>query len=172
MANTDIFLKPGDWFFGKTQGTATTILGSCVSLVLWQPERKLIGISHALLPHRPSATSTTGLSARFADEVVLLLSREITKHQLKPMDFQAKLFGGGDMFCFERMHDPVGEKNIRAFSRMLNELDVDIVQSDLGGQLYRKLTICMATGQVEVKCSPVNCFELVAAAEKTHGVPH
>ena len=45
-----IFLGPGDYFFGSTSEQISTLLGSCVSLVAWLPERQLLSVSHVMLP--------------------------------------------------------------------------------------------------------------------------
>jgi len=38
----DIFLQPGELYFGDRHTRIRTVLGSCVSVVFWHPE-KLLG---------------------------------------------------------------------------------------------------------------------------------
>lgn len=46
----DRFLNPGEIFFGGSGFRVRTLLGSCVSIVLWHPNRHLGGMCHYLLP--------------------------------------------------------------------------------------------------------------------------
>ena len=48
----EIFLQPGDFYFGDKDTRIRTILGSCVSITLWHPTRLIGGMCHFLLPFR------------------------------------------------------------------------------------------------------------------------
>ena len=39
--NKPVFLNPGGYFFGPLDGELITLLGSCVSLCAWHPEKRL-----------------------------------------------------------------------------------------------------------------------------------
>ena len=45
-----IYLHPGGLWAEPCAATITTVLGSCVSVCLWDPERALGGINHFVLP--------------------------------------------------------------------------------------------------------------------------
>ena len=45
-------LMPGQLHFGGHAATLRTLLGSCLAVTLWHPERRLGGMCHFLLPSR------------------------------------------------------------------------------------------------------------------------
>ena len=48
-----VFLRPGDWLVGMGPHRVNTLLGSCVSVVLWDAHRRAGAMCHCLLPRRP-----------------------------------------------------------------------------------------------------------------------
>ena len=44
------YLYPGELFVHREPHVVSTVLGSCISVCLWDPERRLGGINHFLLP--------------------------------------------------------------------------------------------------------------------------
>ncbi len=167
MKNT-IFLKPGDWFFGKGQGKVTTILGSCVSVVLWSPKQQVIGVSHIILPERNksklvASQNKQDLSGRFADELMQIFKMEMDLFSLKPEQCQASLIGGGEMFPKIKVPVSIGQKNIQVTTALLAALKIPLIQTDTGGSIYRRLQVDIQTGQVKVDRSDINRFELLSA---------
>lgn len=164
----NIFLKPGDWFFGKGQGKVTTILGSCVSVVLWHSKQHLVGVSHILLPGRTvikngNSIHSRDLSGRFADEMLQIFQMEMALFGVKAQQFEAHLIGGGDMFptCTKALS--IGQRNIEMTTALLAALKIAVVHTDTGGGVYRRLTVDINTGQLKVERSEVNRFELLSA---------
>lgn len=159
---SDIFLKPGDWYFGRyQQGQAHTILGSCVSLVLHSSEHRLLAISHALLPAAPLPQQV--LNGRFVTDVLTLFTQHARRFGVGLADFDAVLVGGGDMFAHTGGGMSIGQKNIQKFEQLLQCQQVQVKQRYTGGRQYRKLTVDLSDARVQVQSSPVNNFELVPA---------
>lgn len=93
----EIFLQPGELYFGDRNTRIRTILGSCVSLVFWHPKRLTGGMCHYMLPSRMHG-SRAGLDGRYGDEAIALMLKEIHASGADPRDFRVRLFGGGNMF--------------------------------------------------------------------------
>ena len=74
--DNEIFLHPGDWYFGDKHHKVRTLLGSCVSITLWHPKAKLGGMCHYLLARRTDRRSAA-LSGRYGDEAMLLMLHEV-----------------------------------------------------------------------------------------------
>ena len=51
-----IFLKPGEFHFSRKPEMITTILGSCVALILFDTITKTCAVTHCVLPEK-SATA-------------------------------------------------------------------------------------------------------------------
>ncbi|MGA2142856.1 MAG: chemotaxis protein CheD, partial [Brevinematales bacterium] len=50
MEIKEYFLKPGELLFSKVPAIVKTILGSCVSVCIFDNKQKFAGICHYLLP--------------------------------------------------------------------------------------------------------------------------
>lgn len=167
--NKNVFLKPGDWFFGKGEGKVTTILGSCVSIVLWHRQKQLLGVSHILLPCRqqlgksPVSQNKADLCGRFADDLVKIFQLEMALFGAKATEFNAYLIGGGNMFPHAYKAPCIGEKNIERCLFLLKNLKIPVQSKDVGGPLYRRLTVDIGTGQFNIEQSKINRFELLFA---------
>ena len=48
-----LYLGPGGYFWGRSEEPVSTILGSCVSLIAWLPEKQSMLVSHVMLPTAP-----------------------------------------------------------------------------------------------------------------------
>ena len=48
----DVFLQPGDFYFGEAGTRIRTLLGSCVAITLWHPILHIGGMCHIMLPER------------------------------------------------------------------------------------------------------------------------
>lgn len=48
----EIYLQPGEYFWGGENNRVKTLLGSCVAICIWHPKLKIGGMSHCLLPSR------------------------------------------------------------------------------------------------------------------------
>ncbi|CAM5215703.1 chemotaxis protein CheD [Alishewanella longhuensis] len=167
--NKNVFLKPGDWFFGKGQGKVTTILGSCVSIVLWHPKKQLLGVSHILLPSSQQLVKPVvnpnkpDLCGRFADDLVKIFQLEMALFGAKAPEFTAHLIGGGNMFPHANKAPCIGDKNIERCLSLLENLKIPIQSKEVGSALYRRLTVDIASGQFKIEQSKINRFELLFA---------
>jgi chemotaxis protein CheD len=66
----EIFLQPGDLYFGDRDNRIRTVLGSCVSLTFWNPNLLVGGMCHYMLPSRSQERRMSGdlpLDGRYAD---------------------------------------------------------------------------------------------------------
>lgn len=150
----EIYLQPGDQYFGSGQIRLVTLLGSCISTLLWHEGRRLGGMNHFMLPTRVNRAED-GFEGRYADESFALFRRQIEAENTAPGEYRVLLFGGANMFSTEpsdRIN--VGERNIRAARSLLPKHGFIIKHSDVGGIGYRKLSFDLFTG--EVSCTQVN----------------
>lgn len=68
----DIFLQPGEFYFGDRETRLRTILGSCVAITLWHPRLRIGGMCHYLLPMRRGHHDEAELDGRYADDSLTL----------------------------------------------------------------------------------------------------
>lgn len=142
-----IFLEPGELFFGSAPFRIATLLGSCVSITLWHPRRRLGGMCHYVLQHRQTSHGNAA-DGRYGDEAFALLLAQIHAHGSRPGEFQAKLFGGGVMFSGPGTPSDIGSGNVALGRRLLQEAGIPLISEHVGGTGRRKLTFDLETGHV------------------------
>lgn len=153
----EIYLLPGGVHFGDNNTRISTVLGSCVSIVVWHPLLRIGGMSHSMLPSRGKPgnykLATTSLDGHYADEAIGLLLREIGKRKTRPAEYQVKLFGGGNMFrqpLSERAFNVAGS-NVEAARALLEVNGFDIHAEHVGGSGHRSIIFDLCDGNVRVK---------------------
>ena len=142
------YLLPGDIFADYSPTMITTVLGSCVSICLWDPYLNIGGINHYLLPF----WNGEGLaSPRYGNVAFEKLMEKMQRLGSNLQDVKAKVFGGAAVLEIVSQNMSVGERNITLAKEMLNEFRIPIISSDVGGTVGRKLKFNSQTGVVFIK---------------------
>lgn len=148
---TEIYLKPGDIYFGDDTMCLRTVLGSCVAITMWHPVRRIGGMCHFMLPgNARTDRSADGLSARFAEGAMRSMISEARRFGTRELDYEFKLFGGGNMFPgIAGNHTvPIGEANVQRARALLHALGVRPVAEHTGGYGQRVLMMDIRSGAV------------------------
>lgn len=151
----DIFLNPGEVFFGDNTMRIRTVLGSCVAITMWHSQRKMGGMCHYMLPARQRG-KCKGLDGRYADEAIMLLLKEVMRHQSDPYDYEVKLFGGGNMFTRVAMSAAarnlnIADRNVIAGQELLQRYGFTVAAEHLGGAGHRNVIFEISSGDVWVR---------------------
>ena len=146
--NNDVHLGMADYYWGMSPEKIHTVLGSCISVTIWNPVKKSGGMCHFLLP-RSRAYDKGESDARYCEDSVGLLAENISSENLKPSCYQVKIFGGAAMF--EESMSRVGESNIRCAEEMLCSHGFVIAARHVGGSSSRHIIFELETGDVWVK---------------------
>lgn len=144
----EIFLQPGDLYFGDRHTRIRTLLGSCVSLVLWHQHELLGGMCHYMLPSRRKPGKQ--LDGRYADEALHLLLCEIKASGTRSSDYRISLFGGGNMFGVQVKRN-IGHANINAGLELLVAHGLQCHATHAGGDGYRNLIFDVWSGHVTLR---------------------
>jgi len=148
---TEIYLQPGEFYWGNESARIKTLLGSCVAICVWHPMQKIGGMSHCLLPTR-SNDKDPGPSGRYIDETFEIFFSEMNRAATRREDYQVKVFGGGNMFEFK---DPsgttVGEKNLIMMRQILKSQNMKIIAEHVGGKGHRNVLFELWSGDCWVK---------------------
>lgn len=147
----DIFLQPGELYFGEGDTRIRTLLGSCVALTLWHPRFRVGGMCHYLLPGmRMAKHAETPLNGRYADDVFLMLMEEISQLKTLPADYEVKMFGGGSQFSpiVEQTKLQVPDRNIEAGLTLLDRYGFKLTNAHVGGIGYRNVVLDLWSGHV------------------------
>jgi len=143
-------VQPGAWLIDAERPLAT-LLGSCVAVCLFDPQLKIGGINHFMLPDiRRSKHSDVDslLSGDFAMEA--LLNALLDKGAKKPR-LQAKAFGGGTIIDSEDGSASIGQRNAEFAWQWLGREGIALVSSDFLGPWSRKVVFLPFSGEVFCK---------------------
>lgn len=151
----DIFLQPGEVFFGDADTCIRTVLGSCVAVTLWHPRRRIGGMCHFMLPERGQPPAGATLDGRYGAEALELLLREVRRHHSRPADYQVKVFGGGNMFPATTNHTHVGRRNHEFALERLTVLGLPVSKQHLAGSGHRQVIFEVWSGDVWLRHAPV-----------------
>lgn len=151
----EIFLQPGELYFGDRYTRIRTLLGSCVSLVSWHPHLLIGGMCHFMLPTRPKNVQGP-LDGRYGDEAIELMLREARRVGVPAKEFRIQLFGGGNMFpdLGRQKDNHVGKKNVEAAKRLLEAHGLTCSGAHVEGIGHRNLIFDLWNGHVALKHLP------------------
>lgn len=141
-----VYLLPGELVAvgGDSPRTLTTILGSCVSVCLWDRRGRGGGMNHFLLPRRGPDTPRSG---RHGDAAVALLVSKVLDLGAERRDLRAKLFGGAHVLSSVPAGGrTLGGDNVQVAIAALREEGVQLVSEDVGGTRGRKLAFNTVDG--------------------------
>jgi len=148
----EIFLQPGEFYFGDSDTRIRTILGSCVAITLWHPILRIGGMCHYMLPKNNRRQQYAHLDGRYADDAVQMFINEIKKYRTLPRDFDVKMFGGGNQFPSQNVGEvTVSDKNIELGRRLLSEHGFLVRTEHMGGVGHRNIMFDLWSGDVWVK---------------------
>lgn len=132
----------------------TTIgLGSCVCVALYDSVTKITGLVHIMLPSSKEIKNNSNI-AKFADTGVAETIRLMEEAGAKRARITAKIAGGACMFAFAMQSNDalnVGEKNVRAVKKVLEEFKIPILADDTGLNYGRTIIIDSNTGMLTIK---------------------
>lgn len=145
-----IYLKPGEVIVSRHPILVSTILGSCIAVTIFSPEKKIGAICHAMFPSNP--TRGDG-NVQYVDTAIYYVFDKMMEYTRKT-DLIVKLFGGarvlaGGGYGEDRL--AIGEQNISQAKKTLADLGLAIANSDIGGLRGRKLLFSIKTGDVYLR---------------------
>ena len=148
----EIFLQPGEIYFGDQDTRIRTLLGSCVAVVMWHPVLRVGGMCHYMLPGRPGGRREE-LDGRYGDEVIALMLREIRHNGTHPCEYQVKLFGGGHMFSAQKRvgEAHIGAKNVEMARQLMQQHGFEVCSEHMGGDGHRNIFFDIWNGHVWVR---------------------
>lgn len=144
-------ILPGHCYISTNDELLSTVLGSCISVCMYEPGLKMGGMNHYLLPYGDSSLIGTPEETRYGNHAIDRLITMLIDAGASRTSLQAKVFGGGSMFDSEQ---DVGLRNIEFAWSYLKEHNVSIVIHDVGLPFSRKVRFSPHTGEAMVKRLP------------------
>ena len=148
VAEKTVILAAGDFFFSGGHTRISTLLGSCVSITLWHPRKRIGGMCHYMMTER-NCTPDTALDGRYACEAFELFLQHVEQAGTRPSEYQAKLFGGANMFQEKDGSGmDIGARNVEYGHRLLASRHIAVIAEHVAGSGRRKLHFDVWSGDV------------------------
>jgi chemotaxis protein CheD len=131
----------------------TMALGSCLGVVLYDPQARVGALAHAMHPRRTRVKNNIN-RAKFVDSVIPFLVERMLQWGARREKIVAKIFGGARMFDgFDKCRGilQIGDENIVAAREVLKELGIPLVAECVGGRTGRTIVLDVSDGSVLVR---------------------
>ena len=139
---------PGQFVITNTPTLISTVLGSCVSVCLWDKVTKVGAMNHYLLPG--TEEDELGNSNRGITSIPLLV-KSMTNRKIQLKNVEAKVFGGCNSLYIDNDVFKVGERNTEIALQLLNDFNIRVVAQHVGGCYGRKIVFNTDTGKVRMR---------------------
>lgn len=146
----DIFLNPGEMHCGFAPARVWTILGSCVSIILWQRKLQFGAMTHYMLPERAEPRhSSYLLDPRYGVDACKLLLAGMRRAGVHPEQCQARVFGGSHLLS---KGDPefgsIGHRNAAIAADFIARNGIHLISESLYGAGHRRVYFDQTKGRV------------------------
>jgi chemotaxis protein CheD len=130
---------------------ASTGIGSCVVVTLYDAKRKAGAMAHVMLPDSAAVPQAQG-SFQFADTAIHLLLDGLHERGSLLEDIVAKMVGGARMFSsYDDRTKGIGSENIRRIKDILGTKGIPLAGWDVAGNHGRSVEFHLISGQLFVK---------------------
>ncbi|MGE5552320.1 MAG: chemotaxis protein CheD [Betaproteobacteria bacterium] len=140
---------------GASKAPATLItsgLGSCIGVALHDPQAKVGGMCHVMLPDSLQARASEN-RAKFADTAIPDILVQLERLGARRERLVVKVAGGAQMFSFGKGDDrfAIGRRNVEAVRTALRQAGLRIAAEDTGGNHGRTMVLDVGTGRVTIR---------------------
>lgn len=143
-------LLPGEYYATGRDMLLVTVLGSCVAACIRDPQTRIGGMNHFLLPEGGDVHDLLSTPARYGGYAMEVLINQLIKLGANRGRLEAKVFGGAAVLRgFTNVN--VGEANSEFVLDYLDKERIRVLAQDLRGIHPRKVYFFPGTGRVLVK---------------------
>ncbi|HEX9982770.1 MAG TPA: chemotaxis protein CheD [Thermoanaerobaculia bacterium] len=141
-----VYLHAGQLYASAEPTEIVTILGSCVSVCMFDRARGIGGLNHFMLP-----TDGATASPRYARSANEMLIAQLVALGASRSRLEAKIFGGASVLKTGDNGTDLGMRNVEAARLHLANENIPILGEDVGGVRGRKLLFFTGDGTALVK---------------------
>ena len=149
-----IDISPGEYIVSGDDVLISTVLGSCVSVCIFDPSRKLGGMNHFMLVEGRNMENVGELMRyeRYGSYAIETLINEFLRTGSVKSELQAKVFGGGRILKTDKGSAmDIGAQNIIYALNFLKNEEIPILAEDTGGEMPRRIFLYPRTFKVFMK---------------------
>lgn len=147
-----VTIHPGEYYSTDEDIYIATVLGSCISIALFDMTIHLGGLNHFMLPKSAREEIPSEDEGRFGNFAMELLINDLLKKGAKHENLRAKVFGGGNVLeTSSSKMSLTGINNINFALTFLETEHIPILVNDTGGIFPRKIYFHPQTSKVYLK---------------------
>lgn len=159
-----IKVMPGQFFVASGAVVIATVLGSCVSAVIWDPITRIGGMNHFMLAASSDGNGGEIDCMRYGHFAMDTLIERVLAQGAMKNSLEAKVFGGGRVLRGFNASD-IGDDNAAFVLEYLEEKGIPITACNLGDVYPRKLYFFPDTGVVKMRKMKTDYSPKVARIE-------
>lgn len=144
------FIHSGQLFVAARPTHIHTVLGSCISVCLYDSSAKISGMNHYLLP----LWNNEGLqSPKYGNIAIPRLIEAMEAVGCQRGSMIAKVFGGASPNDMKHTKEEmmIGLRNYQIAQEVLRQYNIKIVAHDVGGIRGRKIAMDSLTGKIQLR---------------------
>ncbi len=146
-------LLPGQYYATTEDEMLVTILGSCVSACIRDPERGVGGLNHFMLPGMAAPgqgnAAGTSMDTKYGVEAMTRLIDKIVRLGGRKSELEVKLVGGAAVL--DMKGSDIGTRNAAFARAYFAKLGLELSAEDLGGDRARKIKYFPSSGRLMVR---------------------
>lgn len=119
-------------------------IGSCVVILLYEPEVKIGGLAHIMLPFGNNECP------RYPKGALSKMLKKMSELGVRHDKIAAKIVGGASIFEGFKRHE-IGRQNVLRTKEELNKLRIPIIAEDVFGNWGRSVFFNLTNGEVLVR---------------------
>lgn len=149
----EIRVRVADFAVATQPAVLSTVgVGSCIAIALYDPEKRVGGMAHVLLPSETMARDRSN-RAKFPASAIPLLLERMRALGARPGHITAKIAGGASMFTslLASGGPQMGERNVSATRHALERSGIPILAQDVGGGHGRSIYFHLSDGRLHVR---------------------
>lgn len=143
IGENQYYLQPGYIFVSTEPYTMTTVLGSCVSICIWDEKKSFGGMNHYIYSNPTEKDKRTAIYGSVAIPHLIKLMGEMGSSL---EDLRVHLIGGAQNS--QMTASRVGKENILIADKILKNYGLKILTRDIGGTVGRKVVFYNHKGKV------------------------
>lgn len=140
------FLLPGQYYVGKKPAIIETLVGSCVSICLYNIRTGQAAMNHFLQDR--SASEADCDIGRYGSTATERIINALMAADSVPAHYRAQIFGGAEVIETNSSDNDIGRKNIDIARKILTDHRIRIIREEVGGALGRRIRFDTATNTV------------------------
>ncbi|WP_457554574.1 chemotaxis protein CheD [Candidatus Pyrohabitans sp.] len=139
----------GEYVVAKSPAVLVSLgLGSCVGVAMYDPESRVGGLAHVMLPS-VNGSERRGSPGKYADTAVRQMLSEMLRRGAVRERIVAKIAGGATMFT--NCSSSIGERNVESVKEALRKEGIRVVAEDTGRDYGRSIEFDLSTGMLYVR---------------------